>query len=61
VIKHLVLQPDLAPTGRITHVVGAHESPYGEIRSEWQVDDKTTTLLSPCRMWTGPVYVPDRP
>jgi alpha-L-rhamnosidase len=42
--KHFLLQPHLDPTGRITHVVGAHESPYGEIRSEWQVDDKATTL-----------------
>jgi alpha-L-rhamnosidase len=42
--KHFLLQPHLDPTGRITHVVGTHESPYGEIRSEWQVDEKATTL-----------------
>ncbi|WP_406213607.1 family 78 glycoside hydrolase catalytic domain [Streptomyces canus] len=42
--KHFVLQPHLDPTGRITHVVGSHESPYGEIRSEWQIDDAGTTL-----------------
>lgn len=42
--KHFVLQPHLDPTGRITHVTGLHESPYGEIRSEWTVDDAATSL-----------------
>ncbi|WP_329272666.1 alpha-L-rhamnosidase [Streptomyces pseudovenezuelae] len=42
--RHFLLQPHLDPTGRITHVIGAHESPYGEIRSEWRLGDKGTTL-----------------
>ncbi|MFC8428340.1 family 78 glycoside hydrolase catalytic domain [Streptomyces sp. NPDC057253] len=42
--KRFVLKPHLDPTGRITHVAGAHESPYGEIRSEWRLDDQGTTL-----------------
>jgi alpha-L-rhamnosidase len=37
--KHFVLQPHIDPTGRITQVSGLHESPYGEIRSEWKVQD----------------------
>ncbi|MEW2402581.1 family 78 glycoside hydrolase catalytic domain [Streptomyces sp. NPDC046862] len=43
--KHFLLQPHMDPTGRITRVSGAHESPYGEIRSEWTVDDAGRTLL----------------
>lgn len=42
--KHFLLQPHIDPTGRITHVAGSHESPYGEIRSEWTVADAGTTL-----------------
>ncbi|MER7689806.1 family 78 glycoside hydrolase catalytic domain [Streptomyces sp. NPDC097610] len=42
--KHFVLQPHIDPTGRITHVTGSHESPYGEIRSEWRVGDGGRTL-----------------
>lgn len=42
--KDFVLQPHLDPTGRITHVKGSHESPYGEIRSEWRVTDGGKTL-----------------
>ncbi|WLW58751.1 alpha-L-rhamnosidase [Streptomyces sp. YU58] len=42
--KHFVLRPHLDPTGRITHVAGAHESPYGEIRSEWTVGDRGARL-----------------
>ncbi|GHH26530.1 hypothetical protein GCM10018780_79860 [Streptomyces lanatus] len=42
--KHFVLRPHLDPTGRITHVAGTHESPYGEIRSEWKVGDTGRTL-----------------
>ncbi|EFL21212.1 alfa-L-rhamnosidase [Streptomyces himastatinicus ATCC 53653] len=43
--KHFLLQPHLDPTGRITHVSGSHESPYGEISSEWRIDDGGTTLV----------------
>jgi alpha-L-rhamnosidase len=43
--KHFVLRPHLDPTGRITRVTGAHESPYGEIRSEWRLGDGGRTLL----------------
>ncbi|MFD2684345.1 family 78 glycoside hydrolase catalytic domain [Streptomyces phyllanthi] len=43
--KHFVLQPHLDPTGRITRVSGSYESPYGEIRSEWALDDAGRTLL----------------
>ncbi|MFE7275780.1 family 78 glycoside hydrolase catalytic domain [Streptomyces sp. NPDC057623] len=42
--KDFVLQPHLDPTGRITHVRGSHESPYGEIRSEWRLEDGGKTL-----------------
>ncbi|WP_239092232.1 alpha-L-rhamnosidase [Streptomyces sp. SID14478] len=31
------LQPHLDPTGGITHVTGRHQSPYGEITSEWSL------------------------
>jgi alpha-L-rhamnosidase len=37
--KHFLLQPHLDPTGKITCVAGRHESPYGEISSEWRVTD----------------------
>ncbi|MEU6375150.1 family 78 glycoside hydrolase catalytic domain [Streptomyces sp. NPDC046909] len=37
--KHFVLQPHLDPTGRITRVAAAYESPYGRIKSEWTVTD----------------------
>ncbi|MBA2945975.1 alpha-L-rhamnosidase [Streptomyces himalayensis] len=43
--KHFVLQPHIDPTGRITKVSGSYESPYGEIRSEWAVDDTGRTLV----------------
>ncbi|WP_063732887.1 alpha-L-rhamnosidase [Streptomyces sp. RTd22] len=43
--KHFLLQPHLDPTGRITHVSGSHESPYGEISSEWRIDGGGTTLV----------------
>lgn len=33
--KHFFLQPQLDPTGRINHVAASHESPYGEIVSDW--------------------------
>ena len=42
--KHFLLQPHIDPTGRITHVTGSHESPYGEIRSEWRVTDSGAVL-----------------
>ncbi|MFK0104063.1 family 78 glycoside hydrolase catalytic domain [Streptomyces sp. NPDC091217] len=42
--KRILLQPHIDPTGRITHVSGSYESPYGEIRSEWTVDDSGRTL-----------------
>ncbi|MFE1835673.1 family 78 glycoside hydrolase catalytic domain [Streptomyces sviceus] len=42
--KHFLLQPHLDPTGRITHVAASHESPYGEIRSEWRVTDGGAAL-----------------
>ncbi|WP_206341808.1 alpha-L-rhamnosidase [Streptomyces ureilyticus] len=37
--KRFVLQPHLDPTGKVTRVSGSYESPYGEIRSEWKVED----------------------
>lgn len=43
--KRFLLQPHIDPTGRITRVSGAYESPYGEIRSEWSVDDEGRTLV----------------
>ncbi|MES5823352.1 family 78 glycoside hydrolase catalytic domain [Streptomyces sp. RG80] len=42
--KRFVLQPHIDPTGRITHVAGTHESPYGEITSEWRTKDGGRTL-----------------
>ncbi|WP_371583596.1 family 78 glycoside hydrolase catalytic domain [Streptomyces sp. NBC_01314] len=42
--KRFVLQPHLDPTGRITRVSGTYESPYGEIRSAWQVEGGGRTL-----------------
>ncbi|MGW0846774.1 alpha-L-rhamnosidase C-terminal domain-containing protein [Streptomyces sp. NPDC002787] len=39
-----LLRPHLDPTGKITQVLGSHESPYGEIRSEWEVDARGRTL-----------------
>ncbi|MFF7986334.1 family 78 glycoside hydrolase catalytic domain [Streptomyces sp. NPDC007901] len=42
--KRFVLQPHIDPTGKITHVAGTHQSPYGEIRSEWRVGDSGATL-----------------
>jgi alpha-L-rhamnosidase len=42
--RRFVLQPHLDPTGRITHVAAAYTSPYGEIRSEWRLDDDGKTL-----------------
>lgn len=43
--KRFLLQPHLDPTGRITRVSAVYESPYGEIRSEWSVDDEGRTLV----------------
>ncbi|KOU78109.1 alpha-L-rhamnosidase [Streptomyces sp. MMG1533] len=43
--KRFLLQPHIDPTGRITQVSGSYESPYGEIRSEWAVDDAGRTLV----------------
>ncbi len=43
--KHFLLQPHLDPTGGITQVSGTYESPYGEIRSEWQVTDGGRVLV----------------
>ncbi|MBE8472155.1 alpha-L-rhamnosidase [Streptomyces justiciae] len=42
--KHFVLQPHLDPTGRITEVAAAYESPYGRIKSEWKVADAGGTF-----------------
>ncbi|WTJ96424.1 glycoside hydrolase family 78 protein [Streptomyces sp. NBC_01537] len=42
--KRFVLQPHIDPTGRITQVSGVYESPYGEIRSEWALDEAGRTL-----------------
>lgn len=41
--RHFFLRPSLDPTGRITEVSGSHLSPYGEIRSEWEVRGRTLT------------------
>ncbi|MBK6012357.1 alpha-L-rhamnosidase [Streptomyces sp. MBT53] len=43
--KHFVLRPHVDPTGRITQVSGSHESPYGEIRSEWKTEDGGGSLV----------------
>lgn len=43
--KRFLLQPHLDPTGGVTRVSGSYESPYGEIRSEWAVDDDGRTLV----------------
>ncbi|MCX5256983.1 glycoside hydrolase family 78 protein [Streptomyces canus] len=43
--KRFVLQPHIDPTGRITQVSGTHESPYGEIRSEWKLEDSGRGLV----------------
>ncbi|WP_189148451.1 alpha-L-rhamnosidase [Streptomyces lacrimifluminis] len=43
--KHFVLQPHIDPTGGITRVSGTYESPYGEIRSEWQVTEGGRALV----------------
>jgi alpha-L-rhamnosidase len=43
--KHFVLHPHVDPTGRITQVSGSHESPYGEIRSEWKMEDGGGSLV----------------
>ncbi len=43
--KRFVLQPHIDPTGRITEVAALYESPYGEIRSEWTVEDGGRTLV----------------
>ncbi|MGI5193231.1 family 78 glycoside hydrolase catalytic domain [Streptomyces sp. CA-288835] len=42
--KHFILQPHPDPTGKITWVSGSYESPYGEIRSEWKVEDEGSVL-----------------
>ncbi|WP_329344536.1 glycoside hydrolase family 78 protein [Streptomyces sp. NBC_00663] len=42
--KHFVLQPHLDPTGRITQVSAAYESPYGRIKSEWTLDEGGAAL-----------------
>ncbi|NUO46227.1 MAG: family 78 glycoside hydrolase catalytic domain [Streptomyces sp.] len=42
--KHFLLQPHLDPTGRITQVSAAYESPYGRIKSEWTLDEGGTAL-----------------
>ncbi|MGW0580752.1 alpha-L-rhamnosidase-related protein, partial [Streptomyces sp. NPDC002920] len=43
--KRFLLQPHLDPTGRIKRVSGRYESPYGEIRSAWKVDDAGGVLV----------------
>ncbi|MCZ4507734.1 family 78 glycoside hydrolase catalytic domain [Streptomyces sp. ActVer] len=43
--KRFLLQPHIDPTGRVTRVSGSYESPYGEIRSEWAVEDAGRTLV----------------
>ncbi|MFF3371977.1 family 78 glycoside hydrolase catalytic domain [Streptomyces sp. NPDC002680] len=43
--KHFLLRPHLDPTGGITRVSAAYESPYGEIRSEWALQDAGRTLV----------------
>ncbi|WSQ07018.1 glycoside hydrolase family 78 protein [Streptomyces sp. NBC_01231] len=43
--KHFLLQPHIDPTGRITRVSGTYESPYGEIRSEWQLEGRGRDLV----------------
>ncbi|MFE9650722.1 family 78 glycoside hydrolase catalytic domain [Streptomyces sp. NPDC006365] len=43
--KRFLLQPHIDPTGRITWVSGSYESPYGEITSEWRVEDGGGVLM----------------
>lgn len=42
--KRFLLRPHPDPTGRITRVSATYESPYGEIRSAWEVEDEGRTL-----------------
>ncbi|MEV6384953.1 family 78 glycoside hydrolase catalytic domain [Streptomyces sp. NPDC051773] len=42
--RRFLLRPHLDPTGRITRVTGTYDSPYGEIRSAWEVGDEGRTL-----------------
>ncbi|MDX3642160.1 family 78 glycoside hydrolase catalytic domain [Streptomyces sp. MB09-02B] len=42
--RRFLLRPHLDPTGRITRVSGVYESPYGEIRCAWEVQDEGRTL-----------------
>ncbi|MFH9059681.1 family 78 glycoside hydrolase catalytic domain [Streptomyces coeruleorubidus] len=43
--RHFLLRPHLDPTGGITRVSGSYESPYGEIRSAWEVVEEGRTLV----------------
>ncbi len=43
--KRFRLQPHPDPTGRITRATASYESPYGEIRSAWAVEDGGRTLV----------------
>jgi alpha-L-rhamnosidase len=36
--KHIIFQPH--PGGGLTYAKANHESPYGEIISDWQINDK---------------------
>ncbi|MEV0174228.1 family 78 glycoside hydrolase catalytic domain [Streptomyces sp. NPDC050803] len=44
--KHFFLRPHPDPTGRIAQVRGAHRSPYGEIVSEWTIEDRRLSYLA---------------
>ncbi|MFC8663219.1 family 78 glycoside hydrolase catalytic domain [Streptomyces sp. NPDC057199] len=43
--KHFLLQPHIDPTGGITRVSASHESPYGEIRSAWKLEDRGRDIV----------------
>ncbi|MFF9042277.1 alpha-L-rhamnosidase C-terminal domain-containing protein [Streptomyces sp. NPDC014892] len=44
-LRRFLLRPQhLDPTGKITRVSGSIESPYGEIRTKWEVDARGRTL-----------------
>ncbi|MEU9409911.1 alpha-L-rhamnosidase C-terminal domain-containing protein [Streptomyces sp. NPDC048281] len=56
--RHFLLQPHIDPTGRITRVAGSYASPYGEIRSEWRVEDSGSTLAYEGEIPDVPAFAP---
>jgi len=55
--KHIVMQP--TPVGDLTFVKASHESPYGEIASDWKREgDRFNWSVSIPVNTTATVYVP---